>query len=250
VSESYAWLRWRRAPSESTTGICKTQRGPPPRISHHDAQQVVKLVQRDTIVLGHLPLAKAIAIRVHANLPVHVDLDDLVHAGVLGLIDAASKFDSSKQGAFSSYAKHRIRGAILDSVRDLDWATRDMRRKQKQVEAATRALTAILQRTPTEEEVAEKFGVDVDRWRKMMLDVRHLGPESASTRADENQDLPAPDFPSAPDTHPDWMWRSGTTTQRAWGSHDDTAGASPACCPALLRQGDDNERDRRRTRHQ
>src|SRR6266436_2816856 len=74
-----------------------------------------KIARRDRIVLEHLPLVKAIAIRVHENLPVHVDLDDLVHAGVLGLFDAASKFDPEKQVAFSSYAKHRIKGAILDS---------------------------------------------------------------------------------------------------------------------------------------
>jgi RNA polymerase sigma factor FliA len=174
-------------------------------MNHRTTIEAAKFIRRDAIVLEHLPIAKAIAVRIRAILPVHVDLDDLVHAGVLGLIDAASKFDSGKQVVFSSYAKHRIRGAILDSLRDLDWATRDMRRKQKQVETATRALMAVLQRTPTEAELAEKCGVDVDRWRKMMLDVPHLGPESASTRGDESQDLPAPDFPSAPDTQPDWM---------------------------------------------
>ena len=94
------------------------------------------------MVLEHLPLVKAIAVRVHENLPVHVDLDDLVHAGILGLFDAANKFDSGKQVAFSSYAKHRIKGAILDSLRQLDWASRDLRRRHKQVEAATRELAA------------------------------------------------------------------------------------------------------------
>ena len=88
-----------------------------------------KIARRDRIVLEHLPLVKAIAVRVHENLPVHVDLDDLVHAGVLGLFDAASKFNPEKQVAFSSYAKHRIKGAILDSLRQLDWASRDLRRR-------------------------------------------------------------------------------------------------------------------------
>ena len=101
-----------------------------------------KLARRDRVVLEHLPLVKAIAVRVHENLPVHVDLDDLVHAGVLGLFDAASKFNPEKQVVFSSYAKHRIKGAILDSLRQLDWASRDMRRRHKQVEAATRELAA------------------------------------------------------------------------------------------------------------
>jgi RNA polymerase sigma factor for flagellar operon FliA len=162
-----------------------------------------RLARRDRVVLEHLPLVKAIAIRVHENLPVHVDLDDLVHAGILGLFDAASKYDPDKQVVFSSYAKHRIKGAILDSLRQLDWASRDMRRRHKQLEAATRDLSSTLQRAPTEAEVAAKLGMDVDRWRNMMLDLRNVGLVSASTRANENEDLPAPDFPSNPETQPD-----------------------------------------------
>jgi RNA polymerase sigma factor for flagellar operon FliA len=167
--------------------------------------QAAKTARRDRIVLEHLPLVKAIAIRVHENLPVHVDLDDLVHAGVLGLFDAAGKFNPDKQVAFSSYAKHRIKGAILDSLRQLDWASRDLRRRHKQVEAATRELAATLQRTPTESEVAQKLGIEVDRWRQMMVDLRSVGLISASSRTAEHDDLPAPDFPSKPETQPDNM---------------------------------------------
>ena len=68
--------------------------------------------------------------------------------GILGLFDAASKYDPDKQVVFSSYAKHRIKGAILDSLRQLDWASRDMRRRHKQLEAATRDLSSTLQRAP------------------------------------------------------------------------------------------------------
>jgi RNA polymerase sigma factor FliA len=169
------------------------------------ASQAAKLDRRDRVVLEHLPLVKAIAVRVHENLPVHVDLDDLVHAGILGLFDAASKYNPEKQVVFSSYAKHRIKGAILDSLRQLDWASRDMRRRHKQVEAATRDLASTLQRAPTEAEVAEKLGMDVDRWRTMMLDLRNVGLISASTRSNEGDELPAPDFPSGPETQPDSM---------------------------------------------
>ena len=167
------------------------------------AQQTARLARRDRVVLEHLPLVKAIAVRVHENLPVHVDMDDLVHAGILGLFDAASKYNPDKQVAFSSYAKHRIKGAILDSLRQLDWASRDMRRRHKQVEAATRDLAGTLQRNPTEAEVAERLGMDPERWRGMMLDLRNVGLISASTRSNEYEDLPAPDFPCKPDTHPD-----------------------------------------------
>ena len=179
------------------TPICKTKATP--------SSQAAKNARRDRIVLEHLPLVKAIAVRVHENLPVHVDLDDLVHAGVLGLFDAASKFNPEKQVAFSSYAKHRIKGAILDSLRQLDWASRDLRRRHKQVEAATRELAATLQRTPTESEIAQKLGVDVERWRQMMVDLRSVGLISASSRTAEHDDLPAPDFPSKPETQPDNM---------------------------------------------
>ncbi len=169
------------------------------------SEEVAKRELRDRVVLEHLPLVKAIAVRVHENLPVHVEVDDLVHAGILGLFDAASKYDPEKQVAFSSYAKHRIKGAILDSLRQLDWASRDMRRRHKQVEAATRDLAVELKRNPTEEEVAKRLGMDVNRWRTMMLDLRNVGLISASTRGNEGDDLPAPDFPGKPETQPDSM---------------------------------------------
>lgn len=173
-----------------------------PRPAKVDKTQALR-ERRDQIVLEHLPLVKAIAVRVHENLPVHVEVDDLVHAGILGLFDAATKFNPEKQVAFSSYAKHRIKGAILDSLRQLDWASRDMRRRHKQVEAATRELAATLQRNPSEAEVAAKLGLDVERLRTMMLDLRNVGLVSASTRGNDSEDLPAPDFPTTPDTHPD-----------------------------------------------
>ncbi|MCX6630743.1 MAG: sigma-70 family RNA polymerase sigma factor, partial [Candidatus Solibacter sp.] len=123
--------------------------------------------QRDQIVLDHLSLVKAIAIRVHENLPVHVDLDDLIHAGVMGLFDAVTKYDGTKNVVFHSYAKHRIKGAILDSLRQLDWASRDQRRRQKQVESTTRDLASKLGRTPYDAEVANHLGVGLERWHRM-----------------------------------------------------------------------------------
>jgi RNA polymerase sigma factor for flagellar operon FliA len=160
---------------------------------------------RDRIVIEHLPLVKAIAIRVHENLPVHVDLDDLVHAGIMGLFDAVTKYMPEKKVAFSSYAKHRIKGAILDSLRQLDWASRDLRRRHKQVEAATRDLCSSLQRTPTEAEIAQKMGVDIERWRHMMADLQCSGLVSMSARRPDQEDLPAPDYPAKAETRPDNM---------------------------------------------
>lgn len=159
---------------------------------------------RDQAVVEHLPLVRAIAIRVHDSLPVHVDLDDLIHAGVMGLMDAATKYNTDKKVAFSSYAKHRIKGSILDSLRQADWASRDLRRRHKQVEAITRELAAQLHRNPTEEEIATKMGVTVERWREMMVDLRNVGLVSASTRMQQDQEeMPAPEFPTEPESHPD-----------------------------------------------
>jgi RNA polymerase sigma factor for flagellar operon FliA len=161
--------------------------------------------KRDQIVLDHLPLVRAIAVRVHDNLPVHVDLDDLVHAGVLGLFDAANKYNPRKKVVFSSYAKHRIKGAILDSLRQLDWASRDLRRRHKQVEAASRDLAAVLHRNPTQAEVAEKMGIGDERWRRMMMELRNVGLLSASSRSQDPDEPPAPEFPAEPKTQPDAM---------------------------------------------
>jgi RNA polymerase sigma factor FliA len=156
---------------------------------------------RDQVVLDHLPLVKAIAIRVHESLPVHVDLDDLVHAGVLGLIDAVEKFDAAKNVAFQSYAKHRIKGAILDSLRELDWASRDMRKRQKRMEAVTHDLSTRLGRTPTEAEVAQEMGVELDRWRRMVGELRNIGLVSATVVEDEQDRVQ--EFPDTLEDQPD-----------------------------------------------
>lgn len=159
---------------------------------------------RDQVVLDHLPLVKAIAIRVHENLPVHVEVDDLIHAGVLGLFDAVEKFDASKNVAFQSYAKHRIKGAILDSLRQLDWASRDMRKRHKQIETATRELSMKLGRTPSEGEVAEHLGIDIERWRRMMSELRMVGLVSTTPRTEEEGDR-TQEFAAGPDLQPDRM---------------------------------------------
>jgi RNA polymerase sigma factor FliA len=158
---------------------------------------------RNQTVLEHLYLAKAIAIRIHEGLPVYVDLDDLVHAGVLGLFDAVDKYDTTKNVTFQAYAKHRIKGAILDSLRQLDWASRDARRQQKRVESVTRGLTARLGRMPAEQEVAEEMGVSVPRWRQILFEVRTSGPVSISQYSDRDPDRKEP--PAKNDFRPDRM---------------------------------------------
>jgi RNA polymerase sigma factor for flagellar operon FliA len=164
-----------------------------------------EMSRRDQLVLEHLPLVRAIAVRVYENLPMHVELEDLVHAGILGLFDAANKFDDSKQVVFRGYAKHRVKGAILDSLREMDWASRDLRRRHKRLEEVTRELSAVMERSPTEVEIAEKMGMDLDRWRQVALELRMVGFLSASSRTADNEDGPPPEFPAARDSNPGVM---------------------------------------------
>ncbi len=208
-------------------------------VSKADANEI-----RDAIVLQHLSLVRAIAVRVHESLPVHVDLDDLVHAGVLGLFDAAQKYNPGKQVVFSSYAKHRIKGAILDSLRQLDWASRDLRRRHKQVEAATRELAAVLQRNPTQDKVAEKMGVGEERWRRMMLELRNVGLVSASGRSQDQEEAPAPDFPRGGDATRQHVLPRAVACVPAAGSAGPTL-SLPAGGPALLHRRNDHARNRR-----
>jgi RNA polymerase sigma factor for flagellar operon FliA len=157
---------------------------------------------RDEMVLEHLPLVRAIALRVHETLPVHIELEDLVHAGVLGLFDAVTRYDASKQVSFQNYAKHRIRGAILDSLRELDWASRDQRRRQKRLEAVVRDMATELGRSPFDHEVAARLGVSDERWNRMMLSLRTGG--TVSNQAPE-KDEPVPEHPAEPEWQPDRM---------------------------------------------
>ncbi len=98
--------------------------------------------EQERILLEHLPIVRFLARRIHERLPQHVDIEDLVSAGVVGLMDAFAKFDPAKKVQFRSYAQFRIRGAILDSLRTLDWSPRELRRKGRAVEESIRVLTA------------------------------------------------------------------------------------------------------------
>src|SRR5579872_3120899 len=180
----------------------RTKTMPVPSVSVPRRQKKVSREIRDQVVLAHLPLVKAIAIRVHENLPVHVDLDDLVHAGVLGLFDAVKKYDSSKNVAFHAYAKHRIKGAILDSLRQLDWASRDLRKRQKQVEAVTRSLSMKLGRQPADSEVAEEMGLKPARGRQVQMELRTVGAVAAGRHVESDHEGPS-EFAPTPEIRSD-----------------------------------------------
>lgn len=122
------------------------------------------------LVTEYYPLACAIAKRTHARLPKGIDLDDLVSTAVMGLIDAADRFDPARGFAFKSYAKHRIQGAILDSLRANDWVPRAVRRRADRIDHARSTLRERLDRPPTSAELASHLGLDVEEVHALMRD--------------------------------------------------------------------------------
>jgi RNA polymerase sigma factor for flagellar operon FliA len=133
----------------------------------YESQPSMDATERDRLIIEHLPLVQCIARRIHNRLPPHVMLDDLIHSGVLGLIDAVNKFDTTKHVDLRVYAQHRIRGAILDSLRGLDWSPRSLRKKGRDLDALRERLTSTLHREPTEAELAEQSGCGVDELRQL-----------------------------------------------------------------------------------
>ncbi len=117
--------------------------------------------ERERLLMEQLPQVRYIARRIHERLPRHVPLEDLVHAGVVGLIDALDKYDRGKRVQFGSYAKFRIRGAILDSLREMDWSPRDLRRKARRLEEVHDKLRSALGRNPSEPELAVELGMEL-----------------------------------------------------------------------------------------
>ena len=130
--------------------------------------------ERERLLAEQLPQVRYIARRIHERLPRHVPLDDLVHAGVVGLIDALEKFDHAKQVQFGSYAKFRIRGAILDSLRAMDWSPRDLRRQARQLEEAHDKLRLKLGGHPSQPELACEMGIPLDELQRLLSDINAL----------------------------------------------------------------------------
>src|SRR6516165_6690624 len=130
--------------------------------------------ERERLILEHLPQVRLIARRIQERLPDSISLDDLVSTGVLGLISAIDNFDPGHNVKLKTYAEYKIRGAILDSLRGLDWAPRQKRRRAKQIEAAIAAAEQKLKRSPLEEEIAAQLGIPVAEYRDWLVEVRGL----------------------------------------------------------------------------
>lgn len=123
---------------------------------------------REGLIEEYIPLVKYLAHRISIKLPNHVEIDDLVNSGIIGLIDAIEKFDPSRGIKFKTYAEFRIRGAIFDGLRSLDWVPRSVRKQKKMVEQSYAALEQKLGRHATDEELSESLGIDLSELYKIL----------------------------------------------------------------------------------
>lgn len=130
--------------------------------------------ERERLILEHLPQVRLIARRIHERLPASVGLEDLVSTGIIGLISAIDHFDPAQNVKLKTYAEYKIRGAILDSLRGLDWAPRDTRKRAKQIEAAMAAVERRVQRAAAEEEIAAELGLAIEDYHAWLADTRGL----------------------------------------------------------------------------
>lgn len=170
---------------------------------------------RDRMLMEHLPTVRYIARRIHERLPQHVDLDDLISAGVVGLIDAFAKFDHGKKVQFKSYAQFRIRGAILDSLRTLDWSPRELRRKGRAVEEAIRSVTQRLGRAPAEHEIAAEMELGLNEYQQLLGELKGLEIGSLHVeRSEDSGDEELAYIPGSPEEDPLFRCLQGEMKQR------------------------------------
>src|ERR1700691_2224136 len=130
--------------------------------------------ERERLILDHLPQVRLIARRIRDRLPQSVSLEDLVSAGIVGLIAAVDHYNPVHNAKLKTYAEHKIRGAILDSLRDLDWAPRQRRKKAKQIKFAISRAEQRLHMIPGEDEIAAEMGLDLEEYHRWLVEVQGL----------------------------------------------------------------------------
>ncbi|MBI3679852.1 MAG: FliA/WhiG family RNA polymerase sigma factor [Acidobacteria bacterium] len=147
--------------------------------------------ERERLILEHLPQVRLIARRIHERLPESVSIEDLISTGIVGLISAIDHFDPTHNVKLRTYAEYKIRGAILDSLRGLDWAPRQQRRRVKQIEAAIAALEQKFKTAPTEEQIAAQLQLSIEDYHGWLVEVRgvNLGSLESTSSDDDSRDL-------------------------------------------------------------
>ena len=165
-------------------------------------QGTMTLEERNVMVVDNLPLVKYVAGRIAGRLPSHIELDDLINAGIIGLIDAIDKFDASRKIKFKTYAEFRIKGAILDELRALDWVPRSTRQKASRIERAFAELEQKLGRMASDHEIVEFLGVPYDDYHAMLMEARGISLISLDElhgEGDENAERNLLEFLTDPD---------------------------------------------------
>ncbi|MDP2431524.1 MAG: RNA polymerase sigma factor FliA [Pseudomonadota bacterium] len=127
---------------------------------------------KNALAQEFLPMVKRIAYHMMTRLPASVEVDDLIQAGLMGLMDAADRYDSEQGAHFETYATQRVRGAMLDELREADWASRNVRRAGRQIENAVHHLQQRNQRPPSEQEIADEMGLDIHAYFDLLNDAR------------------------------------------------------------------------------
>ena len=147
--------------------------------------------ERERLILDHLPQVRLIARRIHDRLPESVSLEDLVSTGIVGLISAIDRFDASHNVKLKTYAEYKIRGAILDSLRGLDWAPRQQRKRAKQIEAAISLAEQRLHRSPGEDEIAAELGLSLEEYHEWLVELRglNLGSLESASQDEGSRDV-------------------------------------------------------------
>lgn len=174
---------------------------------------------REALIEANLALVKYIATRFSAKLPPSIEVDDLIGAGTLGLLDAAEKFDPSRGIRFRTYAERRIRGAILDHLRSLDWAPRSLRRRAREVETAHARLQQDRGRSVDAREIAEFLEMELDEFQSLVGEIASIQVASLQTCADSESDGAhggdlLQSIPDSPDASPFAVYERQEVRQR------------------------------------
>ncbi|HYR96232.1 MAG TPA: FliA/WhiG family RNA polymerase sigma factor [Candidatus Binatus sp.] len=148
----------------SSRGRARAAAPPPPALTG----------SQEEVLRRHLPLVKRVVQRLAARKPPHIELDDLISWGIVGLLDAMGKYNPKKEASFSTYAQFRIRGAILDHLRSLDWVPRSVRQKASLIEKTGHTLEGTLGRPPTEEEIADELGMSLETYQDLLTRVGEM----------------------------------------------------------------------------
>jgi RNA polymerase sigma factor FliA len=141
----------------------------------HAINQVeISVENREEVIKEYGPMIKYVANRIAMRLPPHIEVDDLISVGVLGLIDAIDKYDASRGAKFKTYAEFRVRGAILDELRSMDWVPRSVRQKASNLDGVVQKLQSQLGRPPEDDEVANEMGISIDELFNTMNETKSM----------------------------------------------------------------------------